>query len=204
MKRLLDILGASIALVLVSPVLLVTALLVAHQHGGAVIFRQTRTGLGGRPFRIWKFRTMRDALDANGQPLADGARLTPLGRRLRDLSIDELPNLVNVLRGEMSLVGPRPLVDDYRDLYSPRQWRRHDVKPGITGWAQVNGRNSLSWDEKFALDVWYVENRSLALDALILLRTAGCVVAREGIAMPGAVTVHRFEGTPSALAARLG
>ena len=203
MKRLLDIALAATGLALASPVLLVTALAVRASTGGPILFRQTRTGLGGKPFTILKFRTMRDARDADGEVLPDGARLTPLGSLLRDLSVDELPNLVNVLRGEMSLIGPRPLIHEYRDLYSTEQFRRHEVKPGITGWAQVNGRNALSWDEKFRLDVEYVDRRSWRLDALILFRTIGCVVARDGISMPGAATVRRFEGEPSKLAARL-
>ena len=194
MRRALDIVVAFGVLLLAAPLLGAVALLVRTCLGGPAFFTQTRTGLHGRPFTIYKFRTMRDVVDANGEPLPDGARLTRLGKLLRDLSIDELPNLLNVLRGEMSLIGPRPLIDDYHDLYSVEQRRRHEVKPGITGWAQVNGRNALSWDEKFALDVWYVDNRSWRTDLAILWRTIGCVVARDGISMAGAATVHRFEG----------
>lgn len=197
MRRLFDIAVASTVLAATAPLLVATAGLVRWRIGGPALFRQTRTGLDGRPFTILKFRTMRDAFGPDGEPLPDGARLTKLGKVLRDLSIDELPNLLNVLRGDMSLIGPRPLVDDYRTLYSVRQWRRHEVKPGLTGWAQVNGRNSLSWDEKFEFDVWYVENRSWRLDLAILLRTVACVVARDGISMKGAATVHRFEGAAS-------
>ena len=205
MKRLFDIAVAGTALVAAAPVIAVAAGLVKWRIGGPVLFRQTRTGIDGMPFTILKFRTMRDAFDRDGSPLPDGARLTRLGKLLRDCSIDELPNLLNVLRGDMSIVGPRPLIDEYRDLYSARQWRRHEVRPGITGWAQVNGRNRLSWDQKFELDVWYVENASWRTDLTILFRTIGCVLGRDGIAMDGAATVHRFEGSahPSALAARL-
>ena len=206
MRRLFDIAVAATALVVTSPLLAVAALAVKARIGGPALFRQKRTGLDGRTFTILKFRTMREAYGPDGEPLPDGARLTKLGKLLRDLSIDELPNLVNVLRGDMAIIGPRPLIEDYRDLYSNRQWRRHEVRPGITGWAQVNGRNALSWDEKFELDVWYVENRTWRVDAAILLRTVACVVARDGIAMPGAATVHRFEGSDedgSRLGARL-
>jgi len=163
--------------------------------GSPVIFRQERPGLHGRPFRMIKFRTMRNATDAAGNPLPDAQRMTRVGTFLRSSSIDELPELWNVLRGEMSLVGPRPLLMEYLPLYSPEQARRHDVKPGITGWAQINGRNALSWDEKFALDVWYVDNRSFLLDLKILALTVKKVVVREGISQQGQATMEKFRGS---------
>ncbi len=194
MKRALDILGAAAGLVLLSLLLAAVALLVRWQMGRPVLFRQTRPGLNGRPFAMVKFRTMRDAADAAGRPLPDAERLTPLGRFLRATSLDELPELWNVLRGEMSLVGPRPLLMEYLPLYSAVQARRHEVKPGITGWAQVNGRNALTWDDKFSLDVWYVDNRSLWLDLRILGQTLLKVVRREGISAAGEATMPRFTG----------
>lgn len=194
MKRALDILGAMVGLVLLSPVLAGIALLVRRQMGRPVLFRQIRPGLNGRPFAMVKFRTMLEATDAHGRPLPDAERLTGLGRFLRASSLDELPELWNVLRGDMSLVGPRPLLTEYLPLYTPFQARRHEVRPGITGWAQVNGRNALSWDEKFALDVWYVENRSLWLDLRILWLTVRKVVRREGISAAGDATMPRFTG----------
>ncbi|MCE8019001.1 sugar transferase [Halomonas sp. MCCC 1A11036] len=194
MKRLFDIVLSLVALVLLSPVLLVVALLVRLRLGSPVLFRQPRPGLHGRPFEMVKFRTMRDAVDRDGNPLPDAARLTPLGRRLRAASLDELPELWNVLRGDMSLVGPRPLLVEYLPLYTPRQARRHEVRPGVTGWAQVNGRNALSWEQKFELDVWYVDNRSLWLDLRILLLTVKRVLTREGIAHDGDVAMPRFRG----------
>lgn len=159
MKRLLDFAGAAIGLVLLSPVLVVVAVLIRRQMGAPVLFRQTRPGLHGKPFQMVKFRTMRDAVDPQGNPLPDAERLTKLGRFLRASSLDELPELWNVLKGEMSLVGPRPLLMEYLPLYSPEQARRHELRPGVTGWAQVNGRNAISWEQKFALDVWYVDNQ---------------------------------------------
>jgi len=194
MKRLLDILGAGAGLVLLSPVLLTISLMIRRRMGRPVFFRQTRPGLHGRPFSMIKFRTMRDAVDAAGRPLPDAERLTGLGRFLRATSLDELPELWNVLRGEMSLVGPRPLLMEYLPLYTPFQARRHEVRPGITGWAQVNGRNAISWDEKFALDVWYVDNRSLWLDLRILWLTVLKVVRRDGISAAGEATMPRFTG----------
>ncbi|MBW3656191.1 MAG: sugar transferase [Gemmatimonadetes bacterium] len=163
--------------------------------GSPVLFRQTRPGLHGRAFTMYKFRTMRHAYDREGRPLPDPARLTRVGRLLRSTSLDELPELFNVLRGDMSLVGPRPLLPEYLPLYSEEQARRHEVRPGITGWAQVNGRNAITWEQKFRLDVWYVDNHSLRLDALILLRTVAKVLAREGINQEGQATAETFRGT---------
>ncbi|EAP77329.1 putative UDP-galactose phosphate transferase [Roseovarius nubinhibens ISM] len=170
-------------------------LMIRREMGSPVFFRQTRPGRHGIPFEMVKFRTMRDAIDADGRPLPDAERLTKLGRFLRSSSLDELPELWNVLKGEMSLVGPRPLLMEYLPLYSPEQARRHEVRPGVTGWAQVNGRNAISWDEKFALDVWYVDNRSLWLDLKIIWLTIRKVVKREGISAAGEATMSRFTGT---------
>ncbi len=194
-KRLLDIVAASAALVVLSPLLLLAAAVVRFSLGSPVVFRQERPGRAGRPFRLLKLRTMRAAHGPGGELLPDAERLTPVGRFLRSTSIDELPELVNVLRGEMSLVGPRPLLMEYLPLYSPEQARRHEVRPGLTGWAQVNGRNALGWNERFALDVWYVDHRSLALDLRILLLTVRKVFSREGISQPGQATVERFRGS---------
>lgn len=194
-KRLLDLIGASIALLLLSPVMVIVAWQVRRDMGSPVLFRQTRPGLGGLPFQMIKFRTMRDATDANGTMLPDADRLTPLGRFLRASSLDEVPELWNVVRGDMSMVGPRPLLMEYLPLYSPTQARRHEIRPGVTGWAQINGRNALGWDEKFALDVWYVDNRSLWLDMQILGRTIAKVVRRDGISAAGEATMPRFEGS---------
>lgn len=188
-KRALDLAVALPALVILSPVMLAVALAVRVALGPGVLFRQTRPGLGGAPFTILKFRTMR----AGGGP--DAERLTPLGRFLRATSLDELPELVNVLRGEMSLVGPRPLLMEYLPLYTPRQARRHDTLPGVTGWAQVNGRNAAGWDERLAMDVWYVEHRSLGLDLRILARTFAAVLRREGVNAPGSATMPKFTGS---------
>lgn len=196
MKRFIDILGASLGLVLLSPLLLFLAVKIRRQMGSPVLFRQVRPGLNGKPFRMIKFRTMRDATDSAGKPLSDAERLTPLGRFLRATSLDELPELWNVLKGEMSLVGPRPLLMEYLPLYSPEQARRHEVRPGVTGWAQVNGRNAIGWDEKFALDVWYVENRSFALDLKILWLTIRKVIFRDGISAEGEATMPKFTGSP--------
>ena len=196
-KRLIDILAAFSGLSLLAPLMLLLAVLIRLQMGSPVIFRQARPGLHGKPFRMLKFRTMRDAFDAEGQPLPDEQRITALGKLLRSTSLDELPELWNVLKGDMSLVGPRPLLMEYLPLYSAEQARRHEVRPGITGWAQVNGRNSLSWDEKFRLDVWYVDNQSLWLDIRILFMTIRKVFAREGISAKGEVTMSRFSGPDS-------
>ncbi|WP_114961222.1 sugar transferase [Tritonibacter mobilis] len=193
-KRGLDILGAGLGLLLFSPILAFVAWKIRRQMGAPVLFRQTRPGRDGRPFQMVKFRTMRDAVDADGTPLPDSERMTPLGRFLRSSSLDELPELWNVLKGDMSLVGPRPLLMDYLPLYSAEQARRHDVRPGVTGWAQINGRNAISWDEKFALDVWYVDNRSLWLDLKIIWLTIRKVVKREGISAAGEATMSKFTG----------
>ena len=198
MKRLFDAVMAAVGLVLLSPLMALVALLVRWRIGPPVLFAQERPGLGGRPFRIYKFRTMREARDAAGAPLPDELRLAPLGRFLRTTSLDELPELFNVLRGDMSLVGPRPLLMEYLPLYTPEQARRHEVRPGLTGWAQVNGRNAISWEQKFALDVWYVDNRSLLLDLRILALTAAKVLAREGISQEGRATMGRFTGSGGA------
>ncbi|PWH12191.1 MAG: sugar transferase [Anaerolineae bacterium] len=194
-KRLFDLFLATLGLVLLSPVLLLIALLVRLYHGSPVLFRQRRPGLKGKPFYIYKFRTMTDARDENGNLLPDSQRLTRLGRFLRASSLDELPELLNVLRGEMSIVGPRPLLMQYLDRYTPEQARRHDVLPGITGWAQVNGRNAISWEEKFRLDVWYVDHWSLWLDLKIILLTLWKVLKREGISQPGHATAEEFLGS---------
>lgn len=195
MKRLLDFLISLIALVLLLPLLGLIALLIRWKLGAPVLFRQTRPGLDGKPFEMIKFRTMRDTMDADGTPLSDAERMTPFGRFIRATSLDELPELWNVLKGDMSLVGPRPLLMEYLPLYSTKQYRRHEVRPGITGWAQINGRNSLSWSEKFKLDVWYVENRSLRLDIKILFLTVKKVIVREGISAEGEATIERFKGS---------
>ncbi len=194
MKRVFDIVVSAFALVVLAPVILVTAMAVRFGLGAPVLFSQTRPGLSGKLFKITKFRTMTDAIDANGNRLPDAERLNRLGRFLRTSSLDELPELWNVLKGDMSLVGPRPLLPEYLPLYSAQQARRHEVRPGLTGWAQVNGRNALSWEEKFDLDVWYVENRSLFLDLKILVLTVVKVITREGISAAGESTMPKFEG----------
>nr|WP_275888485.1 sugar transferase [Desulfobulbus alkaliphilus] len=183
------------ALTLLWPLLLSLAVLVRLKLGAPVLFRQTRPGLHGKPFSILKFRTMSDARDVRGNLLPDGERLTRFGRFLRSTSLDELPELFNVLRGDMSMVGPRPLLMAYLPLYTPEQARRHEVRPGITGWAQVNGRNALSWEEKFAMDVWYVDHRSWWLDVKILLLTVRRVLTRDGISAAGEATMPRFIGS---------
>lgn len=197
MKRLMDFVLALVGLILLSPVLAVVAVLVRRSMGSPVFFVHERPGLHGRPFRMVKFRTMRDPTPEEAASGRDGARITPLGRTLRKTSLDELPELWNVLKGDMSLVGPRPLLMSYLTLYSPRQARRHEVRPGITGWAQVNGRNAVSWEEKFEMDVWYVENRNLILDLKILFLTVLAVVApgRNGIEASAAETMPRFTGS---------
>ena len=193
-KRLFDVLVSLSLLLLLAPVLLVTALLVRRWLGAPVLFTQVRPGLYGQPFKMVKFRTMTDARDAAGNLLPDADRLTRFGRFLRSTSLDELPELFNVLKGEMSLVGPRPLLMEYLPLYTDEQRRRHEVRPGITGWAQVNGRNAISWNEKFEHDVWYVDNWSHALDLQILRRTVMSVIMREGISQQGQVTAEKFTG----------
>lgn len=195
LKRLLDRFAALSFLAALSPLLIVVAILVAWRLGSPVFFSQQRSGYRGRPFWLLKFRTMSNARDTSGALLPDAQRLTPFGRWLRSSSIDELPGLLNILRGEMSFIGPRPLLMQYLPLYSAEQARRHDVKPGFSGWAQINGRNSLSWDEKFRLDVWYVEHQSFWLDLYIFLITIWKVIRREGISAAGEATMRPFLGT---------
>jgi lipopolysaccharide/colanic/teichoic acid biosynthesis glycosyltransferase len=193
-KRIFDLVLTIIGLILLAPLLLVVALLVWIFHGWPVLFTQVRPGYQGKLFRIYKFRTMTNARNDQGNLLSDEQRLTRLGRFLRSSSLDEFPELFNVLRGEMSWVGPRPLLEQYLDRYSPEQARRHHVLPGITGWAQINGRNTLTWDEKFRLDVWYVDHWSLVLDIKILAITLWKVIKREGINQPGQTTSEEFMG----------
>jgi len=197
LKRAFDLLVTLPAVLVLAPFMLVLALLVHLKLGAPVLFRQQRPGLHGKPFTLYKFRTMTGARDVNGNLLPDAERLTPFGRFLRSSSLDELPELFNVLKGEMSLVGPRPLLMEYLPLYSSEQMRRHEVKPGLTGWAQINGRNALTWEEKFALDVWYVNHSSLALDMTILWRTFLKVITREGVSAEGHVTMPKFTGAKS-------
>ncbi|WP_423839267.1 sugar transferase [Thermus scotoductus] len=194
LKRALDVIGASCALLAFGPVMIYIALRIWREMGSPVLFRQVRPGLYGKPFVMYKFRTMTEARDAEGNLLPDALRLTPFGRWLRSTSLDELPELFNVLMGDMSLVGPRPLLMEYLDRYTPEQARRHEVKPGITGWAQVNGRNALSWEEKFKLDLWYVDNWTIWLDLKILWLTLVKVLGREGISAPGHATMPEFKG----------
>lgn len=193
-KRLFDILASAIGLLLLSPVIALVAWQISRKMGSPVLFRQVRPGLNGKPFEMIKFRTMRDAVDNNGNALPDAERMTPFGSFLRSSSLDELPELWNVLKGDMSLVGPRPLLMEYLPLYSPEQARRHEARPGITGWAQVNGRNAISWPDKFRLDVWYVDNRSLWLDIRILFLTVKKVLVRDGISAEGEATMSKFTG----------
>jgi lipopolysaccharide/colanic/teichoic acid biosynthesis glycosyltransferase len=195
-KRIFDLLISSLGLILTSPLLAVLAVLVRSAHGQPVIFRQPRPGFKGKIFTLYKFRSMSNERDGSGTPLPDTQRLTRLGRFLRITSLDELPELFNVLRGEMSLVGPRPLLVEYLPRYSVEQHRRHDVLPGITGWAQVNGRNALTWEEKFALDVWYVDHWSFGLDIKILWMTIGQVLQRRNITPPGQTSMDEFQGSP--------
>ncbi|EGR0753318.1 TPA: sugar transferase [Vibrio vulnificus] len=194
MKRLFDFLVSLTALILLSPIIVLIAWKIRENLGSPVLFRQTRPGLNGKPFEMVKFRTMKDAVDAQGNPLPDSERMTPFGDKLRNSSLDELPELWNVLKGEMSLVGPRPLLMQYLPLYSPEQARRHEVRPGVTGWAQINGRNAISWEEKFKLDVWYVNNRSFCLDIKILFLTIKKVFVKEGISADDHVTMPEFKG----------
>ncbi len=195
LKRAFDVVCSFFGLLFLSPVILVLAWMIRRKLGSPVFFRQLRPGKNGVPFEMIKFRTMRDALDANGQPLPDSERMTPFGSFLRSSSLDELPELWNVLKGDMSLVGPRPLLMQYLPLYTAAQNRRHEVRPGVTGWAQVNGRNSLNWDEKFKLDVWYVDNRSLRLDVKILFLTVRKVLIKEGISQENNATMEPFTGS---------
>ena len=195
LKRLFDIMASAIGLLLLSPVIAVIAFQIRRKLGSPVLFRQTRPGKDGKPFEMIKFRTMLDAVDEEGNPLPDAQRMTPFGAFLRSTSLDELPELWNVLKGDMSLVGPRPLLMEYLPLYSPEQFRRHEVRPGITGWAQVNGRNAISWEEKFKLDVWYVDNRSFWLDLKIIYLTVKKVLVRDGISAEGEATMSKFTGS---------
>lgn len=194
-KRLFDITAATTALVVLSPVYALTAYKIKKNLGSPVLFRQTRPGKDGVPFEMVKFRSMKDAVDADGQPLPDSERLTSFGKALRNSSLDELPELWNVVKGDMSLVGPRPLLMEYLPLYSDDQKRRHLVRPGITGYAQVNGRNAISWNEKFELDAWYVDNQSLWLDIKILFQTVKKVVIKDGISADGQATMSKFTGS---------
>jgi len=195
-KRFFDLLACMILLILLSPLMLVLFLLIWIRLGWPVIFSQERPGKNGRIFKLYKFRSMREEYDKHGTPLPDADRLTPLGKFLRSFSLDELPEFVNVIKGEMSLVGPRPLLTAYLERYTPEQTRRHEVLPGITGWAQVNGRNAISWEDKFTLDVWYVDHWSFWLDIRILFMTLGKALKRESINAPGSASAPEFMGTP--------
>jgi len=197
LKRAFDIVASALGLLVLSPVIALVAWQISRKLGSPVLFRQVRPGLNSKPFEMIKFRTMRDAVDATGNPLPDSERMTPFGSFLRSSSLDELPELWNVLRGEMSLVGPRPLLMEYLPLYSPEQYRRHEARPGVTGWAQINGRNALNWDEKFKLDIWYVDNRSFWLDLKIIFLTIKKVVVRDGISADGEATMAKFSGGKS-------
>lgn len=196
-KRIFDIVASVFGLLLLAPVIAIVAWKIRLKLGSPVLFRQVRPGLNGQSFEMIKFRTMRDAIDATGNPLPDSERMTPLGSFLRSTSLDELPELWNVFKGDMSLVGPRPLLMEYLPLYSPEQYRRHEVRPGVTGWAQINGRNALSWDDKFKLDIWYVDNRSFLLDIKIILITVKKVIVRDGISADGEATMAKFTGRKS-------
>lgn len=193
-KRLFDIVFSGIAILFLSPVIFLVSRKIAINLGKPILFRQNRPGLNGEVFEIIKFRTMKDAYDENGVSLPDSERLTPFGLKLRSTSLDELPSLWNVFKGDMSMVGPRPLLVEYLPLYSVEQARRHNVKPGITGWAQVNGRNAISWEDKFKLDIWYVDSHSLWLDIKIILLTVKKVVVRDGISADGVATMTKFTG----------
>ena len=195
LKRAFDIAASASALVVLSPVLAITAYKVKKELGSPVLFRQNRPGLHGKPFEMIKFRTMKDATDKAGNALPDSERLTDFGKKLRTSSLDELPELWNVLKGDMSLVGPRPLLMEYLPLYNAEQAKRHNVRPGVTGYAQVNGRNSLSWEDKFKLDTWYVEHQSLWLDMKILLKTVKKVIIKDGISAEGEATMTKFTGS---------
>jgi len=196
LKRSLDIVIASAALILLSPVYFYVAYKVRKNLGSPVLFRQVRPGLYGKPFEMIKFRSMKDAVDAQGNVLPDSERLTPFGKMLRASSLDEMPELWNVIKGDMSIVGPRPLLMEYLPLYNAEQAKRHNVRPGITGYAQVNGRNAISWEKKFELDTWYVENQSLWLDFKIMLKTIRKVLAKDDISAEGEATMTKFTGTP--------
>lgn len=193
-KRAFDIALALLAMILLAPIYLVVALLVRQRMGAPVLFRQLRPGLGGKPFLMHKFRTMNNARDGSGALLSDSERLPPFGTFLRSTSLDELPELWNVLKGDMSLVGPRPLLMDYLPLYTTEQARRHEVRPGVTGWAQINGRNAISWEDKFALDVWYVDHHNFWLDLKILVLTVAYILRRDGISAAGSSTAEKYRG----------
>lgn len=195
LKRLLDIIIASIALILLSPLYAFVAYKVKKNLGSPVLFRQVRPGLHGKPFEMIKFRTMKDAVDQQGNPLPDSERLTPFGQMLRSTSLDEMPELWNVIKGDMSIVGPRPLLMEYLPLYNSEQVKRHNVRPGMTGHAQVNGRNAISWEEKFKLDTWYVENQSIWLDFKIMFKTVHKVLSKDDISAEGEATMTRFTGS---------
>lgn len=195
LKRLLDIIIASTALILLAPLYAFVAYKVKKNLGSPVLFRQVRPGLHGKPFEMIKFRTMKDAVDANGQPLPDSERLTAFGKMLRSTSLDEMPELWNVIKGDMSIVGPRPLLTEYLPLYNEEQAKRHNVRPGMTGYAQVNGRNAIGWEEKFKLDTWYVEHQSTLLDFKIMFKTVHKVLAKDDISAEGEATMTRFTGT---------
>ncbi len=195
LKRFFDVICSLLALILLSPVFLLVAWQIHRKLGSPVLFQQIRPGRYGQPFKMVKFRTMRDAIDVNGNPLPDAERMTPFGSRLRSTSLDELPELWNVLKGEMSLVGPRPLLMEYLPLYTEEQARRHEVRPGVTGWAQINGRNAISWEEKFNLDLWYVDNKSMWLDIKILCLTLKTVLVKEGITAADEATMPVFRGS---------
>ncbi|WP_276510669.1 sugar transferase [Vibrio coralliilyticus] len=194
MKRLFDFLASLFGLVVFSPVIIFVAWKIRRTLGSPVLFRQSRPGLNGQPFEMVKFRTMKDVVDTEGTLLPDSERMTPFGAKLRSTSLDELPELWNVLKGDMSMVGPRPLLMQYLPLYNEEQARRHEVRPGVTGWAQINGRNAISWEDKFKLDVWYVDNRTFLLDIKIIFLTIKKIFAKEGISAEGHVTVEPFKG----------
>ena len=195
LKRIFDVIASFCGLILLSPIILIVSWKISRKLGSPVLFRQVRPGKGGKPFEMVKFRTMLDAVDSQGIPLPDEQRMTPFGSFLRSSSLDELPELWNVLKGDMSLVGPRPLLMEYLPLYSEEQYRRHEARPGVTGWAQINGRNAISWEDKFKLDVWYVDNRSLWLDIKIVFLTIKKVVIRDGINAEGEATMTKFTGS---------
>lgn len=197
MKRTFDFVASALLLIFLLTVLALIAIVIRFKLGSPIFFRQVRPGKGGNPFQMIKFRTMREAVDAAGNPLPDAERMTPFGSFLRSSSLDELPELWNVLKGDMSLVGPRPLLMEYLPLYSHEQYRRHEVRPGLTGWAQINGRNTLSWEDKFKLDIWYVDNCSIWLDLKILYLTVKKVLIRDGIAAEGEATMSKFTGGPN-------
>ena len=195
LKRIFDVIASFCGLIFLGPIILIVSWKISRKLGSPVLFRQVRPGKGGKPFEMVKFRTMLDAVDSQGIPLPDEQRMTPFGSFLRSSSLDELPELWNVLKGDMSLVGPRPLLMEYLPLYSEEQYRRHEARPGVTGWAQINGRNAISWEDKFKLDVWYVDNRSLWLDIKIVFLTIKKVVIRDGINAEGEATMTKFTGS---------